>query len=88
MLDIFGFLCWETVAVLTQNSLQVKKEWEAKNIKTTAKQYHHPLFGKPFSEQTPLLPDHIIEGFRRSQKTQVPLMNFSGAHFRTETCLI
>ncbi|KAG1449555.1 hypothetical protein G6F46_006614 [Rhizopus delemar] len=46
------------------------------------------LFMPPMSEQTPLLPEHIHEAFRRLQQVPHPLKNFRGGLVRTRISLI
>ncbi|CAO3679953.1 unnamed protein product [Rhizopus stolonifer] len=46
------------------------------------------LFMSPMSEQTPLLPEHIHEAFRRLQQIPRPLKNFRGGLLRTRISLI
>ncbi|KAI9258558.1 hypothetical protein BY458DRAFT_535062 [Sporodiniella umbellata] len=46
------------------------------------------LFMPPVSEQTPLLPEHIHEAFRRLQQIPRPLKNFRGGLLRTRISLI
>ncbi len=83
-----GFLAYEIVSSLTEYGLKVKKEWSIKEKEERSKEDHRTagledekyMFGKPDSEQTPLLPIHIIEGFRRFQRNQnYPILNFAGS---------
>ncbi|CAO3627370.1 unnamed protein product [Cunninghamella echinulata] len=46
------------------------------------------LFSLPLTEQTPLLPEHIYEAFRRLQQLQQPMKNFRGGLVRTKNILI
>lgn len=46
------------------------------------------LFMPSRSEQTPLLPEHIHEAFRRLQQVPQPLKNFRGGLVRTKISLI
>ncbi|KAJ3389886.1 Transcription initiation protein spt3 [Lobulomyces angularis] len=96
IMEILGFLGYEIVSQLTETGLLVKKEWakieqeqRKKNFVRDAgledKKY---LFGKPASEQTPLLPIHIQEGFRRSQLINNPLQNFNGSFVRNQLSLL
>ncbi|KAI7890337.1 transcription initiation factor IID, 18kD subunit-domain-containing protein [Mucor mucedo] len=46
------------------------------------------LFSLPSTEQTPLLPEHIYEAFRRLQQLPQPMKNFRGGLVRTRISLI
>lgn len=46
------------------------------------------LFCLPSTEQTPLLPEHIYEAFRRLQQLPQPMKNFRGGLVRTRISLI
>lgn len=77
-MDILGFFAYECVRSLTEmvfskflklQSLVVKKEWdqsEVVNIRQDSVQ--KSIFTRLHSTQTPLLPCHIQEAFRRLQK--------------------
>ncbi|KAI9304931.1 transcription initiation factor IID, 18kD subunit-domain-containing protein [Cunninghamella echinulata] len=59
----------------------------ANNIKNNDKE-GTGLFSLPLTEQTPLLPEHIYEAFRRLQQVQQPMKNFRGGLIRTKNILI
>lgn len=46
------------------------------------------LFSLPLTEQTPLLPEHIYEAFRRLQQSLQPIKNFRGGLVRTKNHII
>ncbi|GAA5814344.1 hypothetical protein MFLAVUS_007838 [Mucor flavus] len=46
------------------------------------------LFSLPSTEQTPILPEHIYEAFRRLQQLPQPMKNFRGGLVRTRISLI
>lgn len=100
VIDILGFLAYEIVCKLTEQGLQVKREWESKSTKPDAPvplkestSINDGLFegeatlfvkDKDNIEQSPLQPKHIHEAFRRLQKTSLPLTNFLGHPVRTK----
>ncbi|KAI8078802.1 transcription initiation factor IID, 18kD subunit-domain-containing protein [Halteromyces radiatus] len=63
--------------VETQDSKEKKDEDE-----------NNGLFSLPTTEQTPLLPEHIHEAFRRLQQSPQPIKNFRGGLVRTRISLI
>lgn len=50
--------------------------------------FSNGLFSLPSTEQTPLLPEHIYEAFRRLQQIPQPMKNFRGGLVRTRISLI
>ncbi|KAG5437911.1 hypothetical protein PCANB_000257 [Pneumocystis canis] len=71
IIDILGFLTFEIVATITEESLRVKAQMdsleESDIFKEKGEKY---LFDNPEESRTPLQVKHIEEGFRRLQEPQ------------------
>lgn len=63
-------------------------EEESKDIPGSPDSDSNGLFSLPSTEQTPLLPEHIYEAFRRLQQLPQPMKNFRGGLVRTRISLI
>ncbi|KAA8916573.1 hypothetical protein TRICI_001199 [Trichomonascus ciferrii] len=71
IIDILGFLTFEIVATLTEESLKVKEaeeELEARNGKNPKKRKRERhLFDGPDEDQKPIMARHVQEAYRRFQ---------------------
>ncbi|CCJ29140.1 unnamed protein product [Pneumocystis jirovecii] len=92
IIDILGFLTFEIVATITEESLRVKAQMdslEENNIlKERGEKY---LFDDPEESRTPLQIKHIQEGFRRLQKAQkkhIVMRGFDGGLVKSRVNLI
>ena len=74
IIDILGFLAWDSVNSLTVLALEIKKEWDTtfdeprKNNspkRSTAQYNNQSIFDKPKGVKTSLQPHHIQEAYRR-----------------------
>jgi hypothetical protein len=82
VIDILGFMAYETIRNLTEKGLEVKYEWEKKGVlnpnSSSGKLF---LFDRVQLDQTPLLPEHIQEAFRRLSAVEPqPLGRLRGYH--------
>jgi transcription initiation protein SPT3 len=103
IIDILGFLTFETVAILTEQVLKVKAEFDLAqqrapkndisflNWQTFTPHKHHYLFDPPEEDRSPLGAIHVREAFRRLQrppsKSKI-LRNFRGGIVHTSLRLI
>ncbi|KAK9448934.1 transcription initiation factor IID, 18kD subunit-domain-containing protein [Limtongia smithiae] len=95
IIDILGFLTFEIVAVLTEESLKVKEaedEIEMRRSKRTkTRKTESFLFDPPDEDQRPILAKHVLEAYRNLQRArtrQTTLRNFSGGLVKTRTVVI
>ncbi|KAG5513628.1 hypothetical protein PMAC_000666 [Pneumocystis sp. 'macacae'] len=82
IIDILGFLTFEIVATITEESLRVKAQMDSLEggiiLKKRGEKY---LFDDPEEGRTPLQIKHIQEGFRRLQEAQrkhIAMRGFDG----------
>jgi transcription initiation protein SPT3 len=76
---------------IDENSSQEKpsnNDESDKKDKSESPEDNNGLFSLPSTEQTPLLPEHIHEAFRRLQQLPQPLRNYRGGLVRTRVSLI
>jgi transcription initiation protein SPT3 len=76
---------------IDENSSQEKpnnNDESDKKDKSESPEDNNGLFSLPSTEQTPLLPEHIHEAFRRLQQLPQPLKNYRGGLVRTRVSLI
>ncbi|CAO3616065.1 unnamed protein product [Cunninghamella blakesleeana] len=83
-----------TATVITNNDHTSTSSQDIPNDKNISKNKKKDeedgtgLFSLPLTEQTPLLPEHIYEAFRRLQHTLQPIKNFRGGLVRTKNYII
>ena len=82
MIDILGFFAYETIRNLTEKGLEVKAEWEKKGVlNSNSSSGKLSLFDRVQLDQTPLLPEHIQEAYRRLSAVEPqPLGRLRGYH--------
>ena len=98
IIDILGFLTFEMVSTLTEEALKVKSDFDGVESKLGgAISKKHPLhddmylFEGPQEERTPIRAYHMLEAFRRLQRSQTRrtvLRNFSGGLVKKRMFLI
>ena len=70
VIDILGFFAYEIIRSLTETALELKKEWDAHGL-AQEDEMKPKLFARLHADQTPLLPEHIQEAFRRLQRRHI-----------------
>lgn len=94
IIDILGFLTFEIVANLTETALKIKNK-ETRVVhpggRTTQYKKQATLFNQPDTTQTPLLPKHVREAYRRYQRPtvqNVAMRTFNRGNWRYNMKLI
>ncbi|EPZ32911.1 TFIID-18kDa-domain-containing protein [Rozella allomycis CSF55] len=67
--ELLGYLCWESVKTITENALIVKWDELMAERKNQLNNVDIGLFAAPL-EQRPIQPSHIMEAYRRLQKSK------------------
>ena len=89
VMDIVGFLAYETVATLTEAALKVKKEWDLieQDHFRESKVDQRYLFQKPNTNRSALRVHHIMEAYRRLCVKEYAMHNFT-SEFNTQKILL